>query len=278
MFKGPPWQAAPWFKALLDPLPVIQAAAPPHQDFTYAPEITFGPLVPGAPWLFRKPPDATSITQVMPPQRGPDQAIMPEVREGPPMRGAPWVLPHWIEQPDRVEPPTIPPPRATQGGPVMPEVKWGPAFPGAPWVIPVPTQFGISPKIVPPPPNRPPKGILTLPTRHPEMPQRLRRFTEILAQQVNSLLRHNRLVALKVVPPGGTTPQVHEGEWEIQGAGSFQSARDPGPNDDATNFIPVGSLWVNTVTGVVWICRSNAVGAANWGALVAGTGISGSFP
>lgn len=45
----------------------------------------------------------------------------------------------------------------------------------------------------------------------------------------------------------------------------FQRTRVPTAADDTSDGIFVGSLWVNTSTGNVYICTDNTAGAAVWG-------------
>lgn len=57
----------------------------------YAPEVTWGPWVEGAPWLrYRKPEVQNDHLVIPPPPRQPDATPSPEFAEGPPILGAPW--------------------------------------------------------------------------------------------------------------------------------------------------------------------------------------------
>lgn len=49
--------------------------------------------------------------------------------------------------------------------------------------------------------------------------------------------------------------------------GSVATNRDPVATDDIAKLITVGCRWENTSSGAVFVCKSNAPGAAVWGAL-----------
>lgn len=53
------------------------------------------------------------------------------------------------------------------------------------------------------------------------------------------------------------------------------ATRDPTATDDSTQGYQGGSFWVNTISGVGWICISATAGAATWSAQIAGPTGSG---
>ena len=87
--------------------------------------------------------------------------------------------------------------------------------------------------------------------RDPEIPRRLGRFTDIVSDLLNSLLG------------GGYIQQVGIGSWKLIG-GSLVYGRDPGVNDGQVIGANVGTLWVNTVSGKVFVCTDNTIAAAVW--------------
>lgn len=46
--------------------------------------------------------------------------------------------------------------------------------------------------------------------------------------------------------------------------GNFSATTNPTVNDDANDGYSLGSQWLNTVTGGMFVCTSAAVGAAVW--------------
>jgi hypothetical protein len=57
-------------------------------------------------------------------------------------------------------------------------------------------------------------------------------------------------------------------------AGNNVATTDPGVGNDNTQGYTVGSIWVNTANGRVWLAQSVATGAAAWAlAVVPGTGV-----
>jgi len=54
---------------------------------------------------------------------------------------------------------------------------------------------------------------------------------------------------------------------------NYVAAADPTVNDDDTAGYEVGSVWVNTSTGAVYVCVDNSTGAAVWN-LAAGGGVN----
>jgi hypothetical protein len=81
--------------------------------------------------------------------------------------------------------------------------------------------------------------------------QRLRRFTELISEMYNSLVKR------------GYIRKTSETQWAIQ-TGPFQGTRPPGINDDVTIDAVVGSFWVDTITDVVYVCVSNVQAKARW--------------
>lgn len=87
--------------------------------------------------------------------------------------------------------------------------------------------------------------------RDPEIPRRLGRFTDIVSDLLNSLLG------------GGYIQQVGIGSWKLVG-GSLVYGRDPGVNDGQAIGANIGTVWVNTVSGKVFVCTDNTIAAAVW--------------
>ena len=52
-----------------------------------------------------------------------------------------------------------------------------------------------------------------------------------------------------------------------QGKNNFNATTNPGSTNDSTQDYVVGSRWLNTVTGVEYVCTSNTASAASWVAL-----------
>ncbi len=50
----------------------------------------------------------------------------------------------------------------------------------------------------------------------------------------------------------------------LPGPGAFPSLVDPGPNDDGVHGFPVGTQWINTTTGHLFISLDQTTGAAVW--------------
>lgn len=55
--------------------------------------------------------------------------------------------------------------------------------------------------------------------------------------------------------------------WKLlapEAGAAIVQTRDPLATDDTTQGISIGDTWVNTVTGIAWVCTSNTTGAAVW--------------
>lgn len=78
---------AVWLTPIFD----LGFAGPTPPPNAYAPEVTWGPWLQGAPWLrYRHPEVQNDKLVVLPPPRLPDATPAPEVHGGPPILGAPW--------------------------------------------------------------------------------------------------------------------------------------------------------------------------------------------
>jgi hypothetical protein len=115
---------------------------------------------------------------------------------------------------------------------------------------------------VSPPPPPPPPGVSVpfgpgrqsvpqVPRAPEETDRRLRPFVDKVSAIVNSLLRQGYLV------------QGPDGSWILSG-GSIVLPRSPLPGDDSTVGAVVGGTFVNSLDQSVWVCVSNAPGAAVW--------------
>ncbi len=61
---------------------------------------------------------------------------------------------------------------------------------------------------------------------------------------------------------------------QVQARGNLSATVDPTSSNDNTQDYGVGSHWVNTTNGRVWICQNASTGAAAWAlAVVPGTGV-----
>lgn len=96
--------------------------------------------------------------------------------------------------------------------------------------------------------------------------RRLDRFTQVISQAFNYLQMIGRLRLTGL------------GTWDIVGAGAYASPNNPTVFDDSRFGYTPGALWVNTLTGSVFVNLSNTSGAAVWQALGAGSGLTGTFP
>lgn len=96
--------------------------------------------------------------------------------------------------------------------------------------------------------------------------RRLDRFTQVISQAFNYLQMIGRLRLTGL------------GTWDIVGAGAYASPNNPTVFDDVRFGYTPGALWVNTLTGIVFVNLSNTSGAAVWQALGAGSGLTGTFP
>jgi hypothetical protein len=274
---GPPMRGAPFAQLLPITPSVVQRPPPalPSPSFIISPEIKGGPPLRGAPWLQHLPVQP-SIVQLAP-NVIPSGTIIPhyaaEVRSGPPMRGAPFGSAHLAGQLQNLV--QAPPPAARVGSQIYaPEIAHGPAMRGAPWVavLPIPPPT-FSPSTAPPPPPPPPAPrpgqLAPLLPRDPVQDPRMRRFTELASQIVNSLIGKGQLL------------QTSPTSWAIA-SGAFEVARAPGPGDDSTVGVTPGVLWINTATNGVYVNISDAPGSAVWllvgGGGGGGSGLSGSFP
>lgn len=96
--------------------------------------------------------------------------------------------------------------------------------------------------------------------------RRLDRFTQVISQAFNYLQMIGRLRLTGL------------GTWDIVGAGAYASSNNPTVFDDSRFGYTPGALWVNTLTGIIFVNLSNTSGAAVWQALGAGSGLTGTFP
>lgn len=87
--------------------------------------------------------------------------------------------------------------------------------------------------------------------RVPSPDPRLRRFSELLSELVNSLMGQ------------GYIQEVATATWRVVGGG-IAKARAPGANDDNSTGVNVGSVWVDTSVGKAYICVNATIGAATW--------------
>jgi hypothetical protein len=200
VFAGPPMRS-PWFK-IAPPPPAVVAQ---QQIISFPqpyPEVRQGPPMHGAPWFKI----AARAIHIQAPAPAPlVQTYAPEVKAGPPMKGAPWL---------RVVPASPAPPPAPVV--VVPqsyaaEVHGGPPLPGAPWFrnpFAAPTNRGGLPP-APPAPAKNRGHVATFVQRDPTQEQPLRRFTEIIATIVNSLVGQGFLV--QTGPDSWTIPGTTTG-------------------------------------------------------------------
>jgi hypothetical protein len=163
----------------IGPLPTSLASTPPF---------TSGPPRPGTPW-FRLTPFTITNTIAMPAAPVMTTPGQPFVT-GPPMR-APWFRAFTAAPQVAANPP---PAKSTQS---TPGFTIGPPMPGAPWfkLSPIPP----TPPPAPPVPPKPPLKTKDMPliSRDPvPEDQRLRRFTQLVADVVNSLARQGILIQI----------------------------------------------------------------------------------
>ncbi len=137
---------------------------------------------------------------------------------------------------------------------------YGPPIPGAPWLgrrdAFAAFQASPYPPIVPvPPPTGRPK-VKTKPFlgRIPDFKghvdiDRLRRAHEILSAIINSLAGTGQLRL------------IGQSAYSI---GTMVETRAPTVTDDLSASIPLGIIWVNSLTQQAYVCVSNAVAAAVW--------------
>jgi hypothetical protein len=119
-----------------------------------------------------------------------------------------------------------------------------------PIIIPIPVQPGTEPLGHSKPfLNRVPlnKGELT-----PEQARNLTRHTDIITSIINALFGRNEL------------KQVAPADFTLTGLGSYVFNGAPGIANDAAHGYAVGSFWVDTATNQLYVCVSNANGAAIW--------------
>jgi hypothetical protein len=271
--SGPPMRGAP-FTARLPIIPAstaIPPAALPSPSFLISPEIKGGPPMRGAPWLQHLPIQTPLLGR--PPGGLPPGAVQQsyarEITSGPALRGAPWANHLFQELQQMLQAP--PPPLPVGQSIPAPEISHGPPMRGAPWVavlpIPAPTfSPSTAPPIPPVPPAPRPGQLAPLLPRDPVQDPRLRRFTELNSQIINSLIGKGQLLQ--------TTPT----SWAIA-AGAFVEARAPGAGDDSTKGAFPGAIWINTLTSAVYVNVSDAPASAVWVPVGSGPGgLTGHFP
>lgn len=127
---------------------------------------------------------------------------------------------------------------------------FGPPIPGAPWSAVHPGSTGgkgtLPPlKLIPKKPF-----VARVPSRQSDQ-RRGARFTEAISNMINSLAGSGM-----IAQTGPATFVVRTGSW--------LETRAPTVSDDVTTGVSVGNPWVNTATNQLYICVSNAQGAAVW--------------
>lgn len=166
----------------------------------------------------------------------------------------------------------LPPPPDAEPGPARPSTWWssglldvGPPPPELmQWFVKVPQDYS-TPLVLVQPPRPYPEGIFVSPptnprddgvnkpflARDPRVDARLRRFTELLTDLVNSLIG------------GGYFQQLQGGKWIVTQP-PFNETRDPFIMDDLAAGCVAGMSWYNSVTGKLWYCVDDSLGAAVW--------------
>lgn len=261
---SPPLLGVPWTPSIIRQLPIFNQPPPPPPavgQTAFFPVPSKAPPILGVPWIpTLKTPPATTLLAIPPP---PPPVQPPQFlgRAGPPLLGVPWLpfIPPIPSGNVLINPP--PPPTPPTGQTAYQPVYFAPGLPlpGVPWT----GLFGALPPQNPPPGPKPPPppvpsaAIQTpLLARVPDLEtvhgqNRLRRHTEILSDLVNSLQTQ------------GLLRQTGPASFTIQGQ-ALTGAGPPTANTDSTMGAIVGSVYVDTTAQRVWICVSNAVGAALW--------------
>lgn len=121
--------------------------------------------------------------------------------------------------------------------------------------IPLWRKFPAPPPVPLPHPQLPPGVGQPLLPRDP-LPRdmrnaRMSRFTELLSEITNSLLRR------------GFLRRVASGTWMVQSA-AFELNRAPLPLDDSSFGVIPGSLWLDTLGQDAYICIDNTASHAVW--------------
>lgn len=188
-------------------------------------------------------------------------ATLPEVTAGPPFRGAPWLQRLPVEPSNIYLAPGSP---ALVGGDTSyaPEIVSGPAIRGAPWHYSLvtdglmqPPNGGRAPVIVNPTgPGKGKQRPFFQRAPRPTEANYLRRMASITEKQMNLL---NSLIRQ------GVLAQSSAEDWLLR-PGGFSAARGPLASDDDTDGVQVGSTWVDTSAGEVYVCVDNTSGAAIW--------------
>ncbi len=172
------------------------------------------------------------------------QLGLEEIRQGPHVRGAPWVF----KVQDELDVPPPAPPVVVPPGAQMPEVFHGPPQRGVPWPVMWVEPTSRNAPIAAPTRPKHAKPFLE---RVPDVPDRLRRFTEKLSIIINSLLGQDYLI------------QTGPASFQIVG-GALVRDRPPGTTDDGTTGIQPGMPWIDRTAGTIYFCVSNAAGGAVW--------------
>jgi hypothetical protein len=82
---------------------------------------------------------------------------------------------------------------------------------------------------------------------------------------MSSLTSYNGLSVLTPEPSAAGGKAIND---NFKALSTAQETSDPGSSNDNTEGYSVGSRWINTTTGVEWLCTSSATGAATWVAMV----------
>lgn len=82
---------------------------------------------------------------------------------------------------------------------------------------------------------------------------------------MSSLTSYNGLSVLTPEPSAAGGKAIND---NFKALSTAQETSNPGSSNDNTEGYSVGSRWVNTTTGIEWLCTSSATGAAVWVAMV----------
>jgi hypothetical protein len=103
------------------------------------------------------------------------------------------------------------------------------------------------------------RTLARTPEADPDWKKRVRSHADITGSILNSLQN------------AGYVRRVGANEFAVVG-GSYVMGRAPTAGDDATKGAVVGQGWVNTATGVVYVCTDATASAAVWAETGGGTG------
>jgi hypothetical protein len=82
---------------------------------------------------------------------------------------------------------------------------------------------------------------------------------------MSSLVSYNGLSVLTPEPSADGGKAINE---NFKALSTALETTDPGSSNDDTEYYSAGSRWINTTTGIEWLCTSSATGAALWVALI----------